>query len=86
MAVVTGQLLVTTTRAQIDGTSTNPFRIIVHNASNTDNIYIGDENVTAATGLELHSHAYVTFELPAGERLFAISSSGNHSLTWMQIA
>jgi hypothetical protein len=86
MAIITGQLEVSTTRVQIDGSSTNPFKIIVHNASNSDNIYMGNENVTAATGLELHSHAYVTFEMPAGERLFAISSTGTHTLTWMQIA
>lgn len=86
MAIITGQLEVSTTRVQLDGSSVNPFKIIVHNSSASDNIYIGNENVTASTGLELHSHAYVTFELPAGERLFAISSSGTHSLTWMQIS
>jgi hypothetical protein len=53
--------------------------------SATDNLFIGDEAVTASTGIELHSHAYLTFELSAGDNLFVISSGGTHSLSWMKI-
>ena len=85
MAVTTGQISVTTTRAQIDSSSSSSFKVIVHNMSATDNLFIGDETVTASTGIELHSHAYLTFELSAGDSLYVISSGGTHALSWMKI-
>jgi hypothetical protein len=85
MTITTGQLTVGTTRQQIDTSSNSNFKIIIHNRSASDNLFIGDSAVTADVGLELHNHSYVTFELSPGDELFVISSSGTHDLAWMKI-
>jgi adenosine/AMP kinase len=86
MSVSTGVLTITETRVAIDGTSANPFTIIVHNESNTNNIRLGGADVTAANGLELHAHESVTLNLFAGDFIYAISTSGSHPISWMKIA
>jgi hypothetical protein len=86
MAITTGQVIVTTgTAVQLDTSSVSNFKMILHNMSATDNIFLGNANVTAATGLELHNHSYITFEMQPNDALFAISSGGSHDLGWMKI-
>ena len=83
--ITTGQATVTTSRVQIDGTSQNPFRVVLHN-SGTNAIYLGNETVTANDGFNLHTNTTVVLELPPLTALYAIASSGSHELSWMRIS
>jgi hypothetical protein len=83
--ITTGQATVTSTRVQIDGTSENPFRVVLHN-SGTNAIYLGNENVTANDGFNLHTNTTIVLELPPLTALYAIAASGSHELSWMRIS
>lgn len=82
--ITTGQVTVTTSRVQIDGTSENPFRIVLHN-SGTNAIYLGNETVTENDGFNLHTNSTLVLELPPLTALYAVSGSGSHQLSWMRI-
>jgi hypothetical protein len=83
--ITTGQATVTTSRVQIDGTSENPFRVVLHN-SGTNAIYLGNETVTANDGFNLHTNTTIVLELPPLTALYAIAASGSHELSWMRIS
>jgi hypothetical protein len=85
MAISTGQISVTTTREQIDGTSQNPFKLILHN-SGTNSIFLGNETVTKDDGFNLHTNSTLILELPPLTSIYAVASSGTHELSWMRIA
>jgi len=82
--ITTGQMQVTTTRAILDGTSVDPYRLVVHN-SGSNAIYLGNGQVTATNGFNIHANSTLTLELPPLTTLYAITSSGTHELTWMRI-
>jgi hypothetical protein len=85
MSILTGQLSVTTTRVQLDGTSKDPFKLVIHN-SGTNAVYLGGSDVTENNGFNLHANSTLTLELPPLTALFAVSGSGTHEVSWMRIA
>jgi hypothetical protein len=85
MSITTGQMSVTTTRKQLDGTSENPFRMVIHN-SGTNSVFLGNSEVTKDNGFNLHANSTLTLELPPLTALFAVASSGTHEVSWMRIA
>ena len=84
MNISTGQLSVTTTRQQLDGTSENPYKLILHNAG-TNSVYLGNETVTKDNGFNLHTNSTLILELPPLTALYAVASSGTHEVSWMRI-
>jgi hypothetical protein len=84
MNISTGQLSVTTTRQQLDGTSENPYKLILHNAG-TNSVYFGNETVTKDDGFNLHTNSTLILELPPLTALYAVASSGTHEVSWMRI-
>jgi hypothetical protein len=84
MAISSGQVTVGTTRVQIDGTSTSPFQLTLHN-SGTNSIYLGNSSVTKDDGFNLHTNSTLTISLPPLTTLFAVSASGSHELSWMRV-
>jgi hypothetical protein len=84
--ITTGQLTVGTTRVAVDSSSVSVFTLIIHNESASNNIRLGNETVTASTGLELHSHGYITIQMLPGDTLYAVSSSGTHDISWMKVS
>jgi len=84
MPIFTGQSTITTTRSQIDGTSTSSFQLTLHN-SGTNSIYLGNSSVTKDDGFNLHTNSTLTISLPPLATLFAVSASGSHELSWMRV-
>jgi len=82
--ITTGQMQVTTTRAILDGTSVNPYRLIVHN-SGSNAVYLGNQEVTETNGFNVHANSTLTLELPPLTTLYAITGSGTHELSWIRI-
>ena len=86
MAIITGQLtVVDATPVQLDTSSVSNFKMMLHNMSNTDNLFVGNANVTPTTGFEVHSHAYITLDCQPNDAVYVCSSNGTHSLAWMKI-
>ena len=84
MAITSGQQTIGTTRQLVDGISPNPSRLHIHNMDNTNSIYLGNEDVTTANGLQLVKLDSIELTMNPGESLYAISSSGSHSISWLR--
>ena len=84
MAITSGQLQAGTTRQQIDTSSTNPFRLHIHNNEATTSVYVGNSEVTTQNGLRLESKDNLELFMNPGESIYVISTSNNHLITWLK--
>lgn len=84
MAISTGQVLVNQVPIQIDGISTNPSRLHIHNMDNTKTLFIGNGDVSIANGLGIEKLDSIEITLNPGESLYAISETGSHLVTWLR--
>jgi len=84
MAITSGQQTIGTTRQLVDGISPNPSRLHIHNMDNTNSIYLGNEGVTTANGLQLVKLDSIELVMNPGESLYAISASGSRSISWLR--
>lgn len=84
MAITSGQIVAGTTRQQIDGTSTNPFRLHIHNNEASTTLYVGNESVTTANGLRLESKDSLEIQMNPGESIYIVSTSENHDVSWLR--
>ena len=58
------------------GGTTSDSKVTIHN-NNATSIYLGAVGVTASTGVAIdEAHGPITFDLPAGAKLYGISFSG----------
>jgi hypothetical protein len=85
MAITSGSQTITTTRSQIDGNSIHSTHIHIRNNESTKTLYLGGDDVTVGNGLLVDGNTFVDFDLPPGEKIFAISSSGSHTISWLRI-
>jgi hypothetical protein len=84
MAVSSGQTLIGTVPVQIDGMSTNPTKLHIHNMDNTRALFIGNGNVSITTGLALQKLDSLKIILNPGESIYAISEIGTHQISWLR--
>jgi hypothetical protein len=84
MAITSGQQTIGTTRQLVDGISPNPSRLHIHNMDNTNSIYLGNEGVTSANGLQLVKLDSIELVMNPGESLYAVSSAGTHTISWLR--
>jgi hypothetical protein len=85
MAILTGQVTATTSATAIDTTSANPFVLVLHNESGSNDIFLGNSGVTSTTGFSLHANSTISLPLTPGDQLYAITGTGSHLLSWMKI-
>ena len=82
MAVITGHIAVTSTRAKIVTPDADGCRLMLHTIGNTD-VYIGGDTVTTSTGLLLDKDAAaVEIRLRPGDELWAVCGT-TETLTYM---
>jgi hypothetical protein len=84
MAITSGQQTIGTTCQLVDGISPNPSRLHIHNMDNTNSIYLGNEGVTTANGLQLVKLDSIELVMNPGESLYAVSSAGTHTISWLR--
>jgi hypothetical protein len=84
MAITSGQIIVGTTIQQIDGTSTNPFKLHIHNNEATLTLYVGGADLTTSNGLRLEAKDSLEMQMNPGESIFIISTSNNHDVSWLR--
>jgi len=82
--IKTGQMVVTTTRQVLDGTSNQPYKLVIHNKG-TNAVFLGNETVTEDDGFNLETNYTLTLELPPLTTIYAVTSSGNHEISWIRI-
>jgi hypothetical protein len=86
MPVTSGQLTVSQTALQIDGSSAQGWRLHIHNNSATTALYVGgDSSVSSSTGLQLQAQDNMELELNPGDMLWVVSTTNNHPVSWMKI-
>ncbi len=71
---------ISTTAVKIVSSAVNETRKVTLRADTAD-LYIGGSTVTTASGLLLEHKTVLTIEVPPNEELWAIVSSGTHSIT-----
>lgn len=85
MAIVSGQMTVTTTVAAVDTSSPNPYTLIIRNESSTTTVHIGNSTLTSSNGLALEGKNTISLPMTAGDQLHAVTSSGSSNISWMKI-
>lgn len=84
MTISTGHATIGTVATLIDGTSNSDFRLTIHNADNTDVIYIGGSDVTPSNGLGIQKEETLQFDLYPMERIYAVSTKAGHIIHWLK--
>jgi len=85
MPISSGQMIVSQTAVQIDGTDNQPYRLHLNNNSATTVLYVGgDSGVTVSTGLKLAANDSMDLMMNANDSLWVISSSNNHDISWLK--
>jgi hypothetical protein len=84
MAITSGHVSVGTSPTIIDGISTNPSRLHVHNADNADDLYLGNGSVTTSTGLQLTKLDSIELIMNPGEALYAVAVASGHQVSWLR--
>ena len=84
MAITSGQIVVGQTRQQVDSSSTNPFRLHIHNNEATTTLYVGNASVTVDDGLRLEAKDSLEIQMNPGESIFIVSTSNNHDVSWLK--
>ena len=82
--ISSGQTTIGLTATALDGVWANPSRITIHNLDNTDACYIGADEVTTTTGLELMKQTTIQFDLGPLEQLWVVSSKTGHRISWLR--
>jgi len=54
-------------------------------ATGNEIVYLGDENVTTATGFRLHKDQHITIHVPERIQLYAVASSAGGTVHVLQI-
>lgn len=85
MPVYSGTLTVGTTPVQVDGNFNQWSHIHIRNNDTTKALFIGNENVTASTGLALDKLATIDFDLPPNDSFHMVAESGNISVSYLRI-
>jgi hypothetical protein len=85
MAITSGQITVGLTPVAIDGVSTNPFHLHIHNNDNTKNLYIGGSDVSISNGLKLPSGDSLEVIIAPNDQIYVVSSSGTHLISWLRM-
>jgi hypothetical protein len=84
MAITSGQQTIGTSAQLVDGISPNPSRLHIHNMDNSVDLYLGNNTVTTTTGLRLEKLDSIELVMNPGESLYAISSAGTHTISWLR--
>jgi len=79
-----GQTSIGTAATAIDGVSSNPSLLTIHNNDNSDKIYLGNSTVTTSNGLQLLNLESYQFQLQPLEQVYAVSTKAGHTISWMR--
>jgi hypothetical protein len=82
--ITSGVTSVNGVATMIDGTHNSNFRLTIHNADNTEALFIGNASVTTGNGFRLDAGAVLQMEMNPLEEVYVISSKSGHTVTWLK--
>lgn len=86
MPITTSQVTVGTTRVLLHQTDADGSHISVHSDAGTGtDTFLGDSTVTASNGFQLDGQTFIQLDMPPTSALYAITSSGTHTLSLMVV-
>ncbi|CAB5218647.1 hypothetical protein UFOVP219_46 [uncultured Caudovirales phage] len=83
MAIVTGQLSVSTSAVAVNVPNVMPLRVHLHNNDNTNNLLVGNANVTSNTGMILPKLDSLDLTLNPNEVLYVLASTGTITVSYL---
>ena len=84
MAIVTGQLSVgTAIPTQVNQPNVNPLRVHIHNNDNTNNLLVGNGNVSVSNGMIVPKLDSIELVLNPNEILYLLASSGTIQTSYL---
>ena len=83
MPVKSGQLVVGTARVEVPVTCTMPWRIEIKNADNSDDLFIGNGDVTTSTGMRLAKLERISLTLAPGDRIYLVAAKPGHNASFI---
>ena len=83
MAIVTGQLSVGASPVAVNVPNTSPLRVHIHNNDNTNNLLVGNADLTSLNGLVLPKLDSIEFVLNPMEVVYLLSSSGTINASYL---
>jgi len=86
MPVVSGQVTVGTTAVEIPATCIMPFRLEIKNMDNTDDLFIGNGDVSTTTGIPLAKLERMRLELGPLDTVSVVSSKGTHTVGFIKFS
>ena len=84
MAITTGHITVGQTPTLIDGTSNSDFKLWIHNADNSQKVYLGGSNVSVGTGFGLEKLQTIQLDMYPLNQIYAISAQAGHIIHWLK--
>ena len=83
MAITTGQLTVTTTPVAVNAPNVMPLRLHIHNNDVTNNLLVGNGNVSSSNGLVLPKLDSIELLLNPHEVIYLVASSGSIAASYL---
>lgn len=82
MPITTAQIEVGTTRVLLHQTDADGCNISVHSDAGTGtDTFIGNSTVTTSNGFQLDGQTFIQLDIPPTSALYAVTSSGTHTLS-----
>jgi hypothetical protein len=84
MTLFSGTTTVGTAATLIDGIAwNNPVLLHIHNADNTDSVFVGGPDVTIDNGLQLLKLDSLEITLHQANQIYCVSSKTGHNVSWI---
>jgi 2-keto-3-deoxy-6-phosphogluconate aldolase len=83
MGVRSGQITVGTTAVEIPATCSMPFRMQIKNMDASDNIFIGNGEVSTTTGMRLAKEERLELVLAPLDRVSLVSTKPGHQIAYI---
>jgi hypothetical protein len=85
MPTTSGQMVVGTERVAIPVSSVMPWRIEIKNVDNSDDLFIGNGEVTTSSGMRLAKLERLSIAVGPKDRLFLISAKEGHNAAFVAV-
>jgi len=83
MAVRSGQLTVGTAATEIPATCVMPFRLEIKNLDQTDDVYVGNGDVSTTTGMRLAKEERLEFFLAPLDTVSVVATKAGHQIAYI---
>ena len=77
--MISNQTTVTSTATKVVTAAAHAWRTVVIRPVGAD-VYLGNSTVTTTNGLKLDNGTLFSYEIPPGQELYAVVSSGSHTV------